>query len=174
MNTTQPVPFQSEQKSWVRRHLGATLLLLLVVLGVAGYLIGLGYQAGTRGDADGKMRDAAIAAYAAQLSKDTHGGIVIPNNRQVQYDWSIDMHTLSLDGIQVGSCSAEGTFNPVPRRPAGVSQIGELYLTVPSVNRWAQSAKVSVRDPSFYQKLMASALAQCVAGDKRFSKNTDK
>lgn len=156
----------------LRRH-GFKLAVAssIVGFGIVGALKLHAYDERTA--ADGKARDAAIKAYAAQLTADTQGAIRIKLMRGSDdyannYAWNGNNHTLGVK-VVLGTCSrVDGAFRNVPDRPNGPAALGVLHLDLPGVNRTAAHAMVAVTAPNFQDQLAASGLAHCVAGDKRF------
>lgn len=167
----QPI---ARRRSHLRRYWLA--YLAIAVAGTLGFvLIRNGVEAANNHEADGRARDAAVAAYAKSLSDQTNGALAIdvmqgPNNQANPYRWDGDELVLRVDA-RLGNCVVEAEFLNVPRRPATVSELGELTFTLPSVNDNASSSRVPATAEDLYAKVMASALAHCVAGDMRFMPN---
>ncbi|HKX23695.1 MAG TPA: hypothetical protein VJM46_00510 [Candidatus Saccharimonadales bacterium] len=170
----------SKPHKGILAHLRRRWLLYVIVITVLGVLSGLirsGVQSINSSDTDGKARDAAVAEYAKQLSDKTKGAIAIdvmtgPNDYTNEYRWAGSNHTLTVT-VKLGGCTVDGTFINVANRPTGVKQIGELMLMLPSVNSRVSDAEVSATGPDLYDKVMASALKHCVAGDTRLMPRYD-
>ncbi len=170
-STTPPQPKRSTR--FIGYIVGAVLVVAVVAM----------FVSATRSDqrrnaerlADERAREAAVAAYAQQISTETNGAISIntvkgPDDSENRYAWNSRIKALTVN-VQLGGCKVKGAFPDMPTRPGNVSEIGELTLVLPSVNSEANSSTVKATEPDLYSKIMASGLAHCVAGDRRLLPN---
>ena len=145
--------------------------LLGTILGVAatvGVLIGCavgGVRQVQEWGVDGEHRNAAIAIRAAEAARLTNGAVMVDVNPSL-YIWNGETNTVTVD-VTVGTCPTARGFFRTPARPASTQDVSELILFVPSASYNGNSAEVPVSDKGLYDKLMASALSHCVAGDTR-------
>lgn|GEM_PF-3713907 len=162
----------SQGRPFWRQHIKglSVVAILLTLIGLCGGLVV--YPSAKKNNDDGRARDAAVVAYGDRLSQETQGAITImPNDIDSGYSWQSDTKMFTVY-VRLGSCAhVKGTFTDVPRSPAASYQLGELWLTVPSVNSrdadTAVDASVGVHAKNFYPQIASSALAHCIAGDER-------
>lgn len=148
----------------LRRH-WLVYAAVLVVAGVA-WTISTNVQDSR---ADGRARDAAVAARADEVSKLTQGGITIYDKSQRAYKWDDYKLTLGVR-VRVGQCDVDGTFS-LPARPKNTADISRLRFTIPGDTDDAPSVHVEVTKDKLskiYATLRVSGMRQCIAGDSRF------
>lgn len=167
-----------KRRGHLRRHAATySVIALLLLLGASALFAYLTSRSSA--DQDGRARDAAVAAYAKQLQQETEGAIVIhihqgDDDYENEYYWNSDAHTLRAR-FSLGACDGlYGAFIEMPTRPKDAQEIGPFVIELKGKGRRSASALVSANDPTLYDKLLASTLEHCIAGDTRLMPRSNR